>query len=152
MHVSYKSCNHVVKGTSEMAPTLYRIILQVDNLDRAEEFYGKLLADRGRRIPHASRHYIDCGPVILALVDVNGENIPDLKPQPLPDYIYFAVDDAEAFHQRAKELNCLSTEDVHGASAGDLVKRPWGERSFYVHDPWGNGLCFVDETTLFTGK
>ena len=24
-----------------MAPTLYRIILQVDNLDRAEEFYGK---------------------------------------------------------------------------------------------------------------
>ena len=53
-----------------MAPTLYRIILQVDNLDRAEEFYGKLLGDRGRRIPRASRHYIDCGPVILALVDV----------------------------------------------------------------------------------
>jgi hypothetical protein len=26
------------------------------------------------------------------------------------------------------------------------------ERSFYVHDPWGNGLCFVDENTLFTGK
>ena len=32
-----------------MAPTLYRIILQVDNLDQAEEFYGKLLGDRGRR-------------------------------------------------------------------------------------------------------
>ena len=135
-----------------MAPTLYRIILQVDNLDRAEEFYGKLLGARGRRIPHASRHYIDCGPVILALVDVNGENIPGLEPKPLPDYIYFAVNDADAFHARAKELNCLSTEDVHGASAGDLVKRPWGERSFYVHDPWGNGLCFVDENTLFTGK
>lgn len=135
-----------------MAPTLYRIILQVDNLDQAEEFYGKLLGDRGRRIPRGSRHYIDCGPVILALVDVNGENIPGLKPKPLPDYIYFAVDDAEAFHERARELNCLSTEDVHGDSAGDLVKRPWGERSFYVHDPWGNGLCFVDETTLFTGK
>ena len=57
-----------------MAPTLYRIILQVDNLDRAEEFYGKLLGDRGRRIPRASRHYIDCGPVILALVDVRGED------------------------------------------------------------------------------
>jgi len=28
-----------------MAPTLYRIILQVDNLDRAEEFYGKLLGE-----------------------------------------------------------------------------------------------------------
>jgi hypothetical protein len=135
-----------------MAPTLYRIILQVDNLDKAEEFYGALLSDRGRRIPHASRHYIDCGPVILALVDVNGENIPDLKPKPLPDYIYFAVNNLEAVHTRARELNCLSSEDVHGKSAGEVVTRPWGERSFYVHDPWGNGLCFVDEKTLFTGK
>ena len=134
-----------------MAPTLYRIILQVDNLDRAEEFYGKLLGDRGRRIPRASRHYIDCGPVILALVDVRGEG-PDRTPEPLPDYIYFAVDDVDAVHGRARELNCLSTEDVHGESAGDVVTRPWGERSFYAHDPWGNGLCFVDEKTLFTGK
>ena len=135
-----------------MAPPLYRIILQVDNLDKAEEFYGKLLGDRGRRIPRGSRHYIDCGPVILALVDVNGEGIPGLEPKPLPDYIYFAVSDVEAVYQRAQELQCLSTEDVHGESAGDLVKRPWGERSFYVHDPWGNGLCFVDDNTLFTGK
>jgi len=135
-----------------MAPTLYRIILQVDNLDRAEEFYGKLLGDRGRRIPRGSRHYIDCGPVILALVDVTGENTTELKPEPLPDYIYFAVDDVDAVHARARELNCLSTEDVHGESAGDVVVRPWRERSFYVHDPWGNGLCFVDEKTLFTGK
>ncbi len=132
-----------------MAPTLYRIILQVDNLDRAEEFYGKLLGDRGRRIPRAFRHYIDCGPVILALVDVTAD---DAKPQPLPDYIYFAVNDVEAIYERARQLQCLSSEDVHGESAGDLVKRPWGERSFYAHDPWGNGLCFVDENTLFTGK
>ncbi len=132
-----------------MAPTLYRIILQVDNLDKAEEFYGKLLGDRGRRIPRGSRHYIDCGPVILALVDVTADNT---QPQPLPDYIYFAVNDVEAVYERARQLQCLSTEDVHGESAGDLVKRPWGERSFYAHDPWGNGLCFVDENTLFTGK
>jgi hypothetical protein len=90
--------------------------------------------------------------VILALVDVGGENIPGLKPRPLPDYIYFAVNDVDAVHARARELDCLSTEDVHGESAGDVVTRPWGERSFYVHDPWGNGLCFVDEKTLFTGK
>ena len=131
------------------APTLFRLILQVDDLDKAEEFYGKLLNDKGRRIPRASRHYIDCGPVILALVDVTagGE-----KPAPIPDQIYFAVGDLEQFHARAIELNCLSTEDVHGASAGEMVVRPWGERSFYVHDPWGNGLCFVDEKTLFTGR
>jgi hypothetical protein len=49
-------------------------------------------------------------------------------------------------------LNCLSRDDVHGEAAGKIVKRPWGELSFYVEDPWGNGLCFVDEQTLFTGK
>ena len=131
------------------APALFRVILQVSDLDKAAEFYANLLADEGRRIPRASRHYFDCGPVILALVDVSagGE-----APKPLPDYIYFAVNNLEEVHARASEVGCLSSDDVHGASAGEIVKRPWGERSFYVDDPWGNGLCFVDETTLFTGK
>lgn len=132
-----------------MAPSLFRIILQVSNLDEAEEFYGKLLGDRGRRIRGASRHYIDCGPVILALVD---PSIDAQSAKPLPDYIYFAAADLESIHQRAQELDCLSTEDIHGDGAGEIVVRPWGERSFYVTDPWGNGLCFVDEKTLFTGK
>ena len=132
-----------------MADRLFRIVLQVSNLDQAAEFYAKLLNDSGRRIPRASRHYIDCGPVILALVDVTagGESA-----KPLPDKIYFAVSDLEQIHARAQELACLSNEDVHGDSAGDIVVRPWGERSFYAHDPWGNGLCFVDENTLFTGR
>lgn len=131
------------------APTLFRVILQVSDLDKAAEFYSQLLAGEGRRIPRGARHYFDCGRVILALVDVSagGE-----AAKPIPDYIYFAVSDLENVHARARELNCLSTEDVHDASAGEIVKRPWGELSFYVEDPWGNGLCFVDEKTLFTGK
>jgi predicted enzyme related to lactoylglutathione lyase len=132
-----------------MADKLFRIILQVDDLDKAEAFYGKLLNDPGRRIPYASRHYIDCGPVILALVDPTPGGEPA---KPLPDKIYFAVGDLEAVYARASEMACLSSDDVHGASAGEIVVRPWGERSFYVYDPWGNGLCFVDEKTLFTGK
>ena len=130
-------------------PALFRIILQVPNLDQAEEFYGKLLGDRGRRIPYASRHYIDVGPVILALVDpsIDGE-----QAKPMPDYIYFAVGNLEDVYVRASELGCLVKEDVHGAASGDIAVRPWGERSFYVQDPWGNGLCFVDENTLFTGR
>ena len=131
------------------AAKLFRIILQVPDLDRASEFYGKLLADSGRRIPRGGRHYFDCGPVILALVDVSAGGETAI---PIPDYIYFAVSDLQTVHQRARELNCLSKEDVHGEPAGEIVKRPWGELSFYVADPWGNGLCFVDEQTLFTGK
>jgi predicted enzyme related to lactoylglutathione lyase len=132
-----------------MADKLFRIILQVDDLDRAADFYGKLLDDPGRRIPRASRHYVDCGPVILALVDVT---VGSDTPKPLPDNIYFSVSDLEAVHARAAALGCLSSDDVHGASAGEIMKRPWGELSFYVYDPWGNGLCFVDEGTLFTGR
>jgi len=35
---------------------------------------------------------------------------------------------------------------------GSIQRQPWGEVSFYAHDPLGNPLCFVDEKTLFTGK
>ena len=130
------------------APKLFRIALQVADLDQASAFYSKLLDDQGRRI-RGSRHYFDCGPVILALVDVTAG---DLEPKPISDYIYFAVSDLEQVYERARAMNCLAKEDVHGADAGAIAQRPWGERSFYAEDPWGNGLCFVDESTLFTGR
>ncbi len=134
---------------SMSANKLFRIAVQVSDLDRAAAFYASLLNDPGRRIPRGSRHYFDCGPVILALVDVAAGH---LEPRPIPDYVYFAVNNLEEVHARAKEMDCLATDDVHGEDAGAIVKRPWGELSFYAEDPWGNGLCFVDESTLFTGK
>src|SRR5215813_1838601 len=131
------------------APKLFRIALQVADLEQAAAFYAKLLDDPGIPIPRGSRHYFDCGGIILALVDVakGGE-----KPQPTPDYIYFAVNNLEEVFERAQALNCLAQDRYHDQEAGQIVKRPWGELSFYVEDPWGNGLCFVDEKTLFTGK
>ena len=50
------------------------------------------------------------------------------------------VADLEATHARAQSLNCLAPEQVHGASAGAIVTRPWGERSFYARDPFGSGI------------
>ena len=132
------------------APRMFRIALQVGDLAAAGEFYSKLLDDPGIPIPRGSRHYFNCGPMILALVDVAkgaGEQL-----QPTPDYIYFAVNNLEEVFARAKEMNCLCKDRYHDQNAGEIVKRPWGEVSFYVEDPWGNGLCFVDETTLYTGK
>ena len=123
---------------------IFRTMLRVAHLDRAEAFYTELLGTAGRRVG-GGRIYFDCGPVILALLDADAVS-------PGPDDLYFAVDDVDAVHARAAALGCLSRADVHGAPAGDVVRRPWGERSFYAEDPWGNGLCFVDAATTFTGR
>ena len=129
-------------------PRLFRAMLQVGDLDKAVDFYAKLLDAKGRKLP-GSRAYFDCGPVILALLDPTAGKS---KPKSNVDDVYFAVKDLDAIHARARKLRCLSNEKVHGERAGEIVTRPWGERSFYVEDPWGNGLCFVDERTVYTGK
>ena len=129
-------------------PNLFRVMLEVSNLDKAMAFYSKLLGIKGRKLP-GSRAYFDCGEVILALLDPTRGNI---KPTPNPDDFYFSVADLEKVHARARTLKCLSKEEVHGESAGEIVERPWGERSFYVIDPWKNKLCFVDEKILYTGR
>src|SRR2546428_736834 len=91
------------------APRLYRVIVQVADLDRAAGFYERLFGVAGRRIEGASRHYFDCGDVILALLQPRGENA-----RSTPDYLYFAVGDLEAVHRRAKDLSALATLKVAG--------------------------------------
>ena len=115
--------------------------------EKAAAFHADLLGVTGRRI-HGGRHYFDCGDVILGFVDVTAGH----EPRPTPQNIYFAVDDLDDVHGRATRLDCLAAADVHGASGGAITIRPWGERSFYAVDPFGNLLCFVDSTTLFTGR
>jgi catechol 2,3-dioxygenase-like lactoylglutathione lyase family enzyme len=130
-------------------PKLYRVILQVSDIDKAAEFYTKLLGTEGRRIRGGFRHYFDCGDVILALVDPSAD---EEGARPNPDNVYFSVKELDAIHKRASELGCLSDGDVHGSRAGEIVTRPWGERSFYAFDPFGNPICFVEESTIFTGR
>lgn len=129
-------------------PNLFRVVLEVASLDKAVAFYSKLLGIKGRKLP-GSRAYFDCGVVILAILDPTRGGI---KPTPNVADVYFSVKGLEKFHARARKLKCLSKEDVHDEPAGKIVKRPWGERSFYVVDPWGNRLCFVDEKTIYTGR
>jgi catechol 2,3-dioxygenase-like lactoylglutathione lyase family enzyme len=126
------------------APRLFRVILPVADMAEAEAFYTRLLGVQGRRVA-PQRHYFDAGEVILALVDPRGpEGAADVRPN--QEYLYFAVSDLEQFHARAAELGVLDRE------MGTIARRPWGERSFYAHDPFGNPICFVDEKTLFTGR
>jgi catechol 2,3-dioxygenase-like lactoylglutathione lyase family enzyme len=124
-------------------PRIFRLILPVSDGEQALGFYSRLLGLEGRSVG-GGRCYFDCGPVILALLETK-------KPAP-PENLFFAVANLEEVHARARDLGCLSQEQVHGASAAEILDRPWGERSFYAVDPFGHRLCFVDETTLFTGR
>ncbi len=128
-------------------PSLFRQAVHVTDLDRAVSFYSRLLGIEGRSTGGA-RCYFDCGPIILAILDVS---LGTERPQPIPT-MYFSVENLEEIHTRAREMGCLSGEEVHDAPGGAIVKRPWGERSFYAEDPFGNSLCFVDSKTLFTGR
>ena len=133
------------------APRLYRIIVPVADIDRAAQFYGELLGIEGKRVS-GGRHYFDCGGVILALYEPAGDG-DESEARPLPEHVYFAVSDLEAVFERAQRLGGLSTEMGDGGLAmGKIETRPWRERSFYMRDPFGSPLCFVDEKTLFTGR
>ncbi len=132
-------------------PRIFRILLRAKDLDRSHRFYESLLAAPGRRVG-GGRVYFDCGPVILAVLDASAEG--DDGDSPPTEVLYFATGDLEAVHNRARKLGCLAPNLIHNDPAnpaGEMVMRPWGERSFYATDPSGNPLCFVDEGTLFTG-
>ncbi len=133
-----------------MKPKLFRVILPVSDINRAATFYETVLGMPGFRVSNG-RHYFDCDGTILACFDPNadGDNYPAT---PLPEWLYFAVDQIEATYEACKKAGAtFAPGDVHGDPAAQIAKRPWGERSFYVHDPFGNKLCFVDRATFFTG-
>jgi catechol 2,3-dioxygenase-like lactoylglutathione lyase family enzyme len=136
-----------MKGMVDV-PSLYRTLLHVTDLDLATQFYEQLLGIPGRRVP-GSRAYFDCGPVILALVAPSAAG---QTSRPNADNLYFSVKNLEAVHARARELGCLAKGTVHEAPAGEIVTRPWGERSFYAVDALGNQLCFVEEASVFRGS
>ena len=134
-----------------MKPKLFRILVPVSNVDTAARFYESVLGVPGQRIS-PGRHYFDCDGTILACYDPRADG-DGYDSEPLPEWLYFGVDDLEAVLERCQEAGAtLSKMDIEGEPAGRIVTRPWGERSFYVEDPFGNKLCFVDRPTCFTGN
>lgn len=120
---------------------LYRIILPVGDIAAAAGFYEKLLALPGRRVS-PGRHYFDCEGTILACFDPRADG-DEWDASPNPDHIYFATDMLEDVFERATVL---------GAEPTDIKTQPWGERMFYMCDPFGNRLAFVARETVFTGS
>ena len=133
-----------------MSIRLFRVILPVGDLDAAATFYRALLQQDGMRVS-GGRHYFSCGGVVLALYNPAADG-DKTEPRPNFEHVYFAVSDLDEAFARAERTGGLVDQVGDGnLPMGRIAKRPWGERSFYVRDPFGNPLCFVDEKTVFTG-
>lgn len=133
-----------------MKPKLFRVILPVVDVDRAAAFYEAVLGIQGAKVSDG-RHYFDCDGTILACFDPRADG-DDYDATPNPEWLYFAVDDLEATYEACRTAGAKMAEgDIHGDRAGEVATRPWGERSFYAEDLFGNKLCFVDRRTMFTG-
>ena len=79
---------------------LFRVILPVDDLERAATFYAALLSQPGARVS-PGRHYFSCGDVTLALYSPKGDG-DAREPRPNFDHVYFAVDNLEEVYRRAQ--------------------------------------------------
>lgn len=133
-----------------MTAKLFRVILPVSDIEQAAKFYATVLGAQGRRVS-PGRHYFECGDVILACFDARTDG-DDFESRPNPDHLYFSVADLERTFAACAEAGAKFTSgEIHGAPAGKIASRPWGERSFYATDPFNNPICFVDEATAFIG-
>jgi uncharacterized glyoxalase superfamily protein PhnB len=120
---------------------VFRIAIPASQIERSRAFYeGVLALEADDTVP--SRLYFHCGDVIMALIDWRPESRGSFRPT--PDNLYFATDEVDAVHTRAVEAGAREVSAIE--------EQPWGERSFYCLDLDGNPLCFVDSTTLFTGR
>ena len=124
--------------------------MPVTDLAQATRFYSALFGQPGFRVS-AGRHYFECGGVILAVYDAVADG--DREPvRNNAEHVYFAVPDLDAVFARAEKSGGLSEETGDGGlPMGRIASRPWGERSFYMHDPAGNPICFVDEQSVYRG-
>ena len=95
----------------------------------------------GNRVS-AGRHYFQCGGTILACFDPKSDG-DDFELPPNPDHIYFSVSNLNVVFKRAQALEAMILDEID--------TRPWGEPSFYLKDPFGNKICFVQEETVFRG-
>jgi catechol 2,3-dioxygenase-like lactoylglutathione lyase family enzyme len=125
---------------------LFRVIVPVGSIEGAAAFYARVLGAQGRRVS-PGRHYFDCEGTILACYDPRADgDAPPQSPAPAPNpgHLYLATDDLNGTRRRL-------VEQLGERGVGPIEDQPWGERTIYANDPWGNRLCFVDRGTMFTG-
>ncbi len=134
-----------------MEAHLFRVLLPVTDIEQAVAFYSSILNTPGRRVS-PGRHYFDCGGTILACFDPTADG-DGYVARPNPEALYFAVSDLPAVYQACRDVGAEFPADSPPGIGplGKIAKRPWGEESFYVSDPFENQLCFVARESVFTG-
>ena len=130
---------------------LFRVIIPVADVERATRFYEKVLDTPGQRVS-PGRHYFDCEGTILACYDPRADG-DGYSATPIPEPVYISVDDLDGTFQRARDAGAVFASEVvpDVGPLGEIAVRPWGERSVYATDPFGNPLCFVSRDSVFTG-
>ena len=133
-------------------PKLYRILVPVTDIEQAQQFYETVPGIHGQRVS-PGRHYFNCEGTILACFDPNAD-LEGRTATPNPEDIYIAVDDMEEVFRACGRAGARFAADSKPETGplGQIYQRPWGETSFYVTDPFGNPLCFVDRDTVFAGN
>jgi predicted enzyme related to lactoylglutathione lyase len=136
----------------EAALRVFRILMPVPDIDAAATFYGALFGNPGERVS-PGRHYFVAGEVVFACYSPNADGDHKQIP-PLRTETYLAVHDLEDAFKRAVAAGAKPSTETqgHAGNLGRIEMRPWGERSVYVTDPFGNPLSLVDERTVFTGS
>lgn len=127
-----------------MTADLFRVVLPVDDLERADAFWTTLLdVPVDRSVP--GRHYLRTHGALVALVDTaahaRAHGAPPSPFRPQPEWLYFRLPDLDAAWERARALDAPAVEE----EGRGIRERVWGDRSFYTRDPAGNPVCLVDD-------
>ncbi len=134
-----------------MKPKLFRVIMPVSDIERAAVFYETVLGITGERVSGGRHYFADADGTILACFDPRADG-DDHDATPNSQWIYFAVEDVEATYESCINAGATpASGEIHGSPSGRVAVRPWGERSVYIEDPFGNKICFVDHKTMFRG-
>lgn len=130
---------------------LFRVLVPVSNIDTAQQFYTTVLGFSGQRVS-PGRHYFDCEGTILACFDPESDG-DGYAARPNPEPLYLAVSDLESTFEACKRAGARFAPGAPPGVGplGEIAQRPWGERSFYADDPFGNPLCFVSADSIFVG-
>ena len=123
-----------------MRARLTKVLIRVPDIERAVSFYDHAVGTAGRRVSPGRCHYA-LGGVELACYDpATDGDLHDTEQGKSYWQLYVAVDDLEAAFERVR--------DSGGHIDQAIAIKPWGERSFYATDPFGNRICFLDEATV----